>query len=56
MRFPVETQIDETVWGNGAIEIRATSSDPLDELGSLEVLGASLVTGTQVLPWGELVS
>ena len=56
VRFPVETVIDETVWGDGSIEVRATDADPLDELGSLEVLGASLVKGSQVRPWGEVIS
>lgn len=56
VRFPVETVVEETVWGKGSIEVRATDSDPLDELGTLEVLGANLVTGSQVLPWGEVVA
>lgn len=55
VRFNVETDIVETVWGRGSIELRGTRSDPLDQLGELEVLGASLVKGNQVLPWGDVV-
>jgi len=56
VRMRAETEIANTVWGRGAIEIEPTAADPLNELGTLEVLGASFVTGEQVLPWGEIVS
>ena len=55
VRMQAETEILETVWGRGAIEIQGTAADPLHELGPLEVRGASLVSGNQVLPWGDLV-
>jgi hypothetical protein len=51
-----ETDIVSTTWGRGSIELQSTVSDPLGDLGDLEVLGASLVTGNQVLPWGDVVS
>ena len=56
VRMRAETEITNTVWGQGTIEIESTAADPLNEIGSLEVLGASFVTGEQVLPWGEIVS
>jgi len=55
VRMRAETDIADTIWGKGTIEIRGTASDPLDDLGPLEVLAASLVSGDQVLPWGDLV-
>ena len=56
VRMNAETDIVDTVWGRGTLELGASSSDALDELGPLDVLGASLVSGNQVLPWGDLVS
>ena len=56
VRMRAETEIVETVWGTGAISLTSTASDPLGELGELDVLGASLVGGNQLLPWGDLVS
>lgn len=55
VQMRAETNVFDTVWGDGSIDIQSTASDGLDQLGHLEVLGASFVTGTQVLPWGDVV-
>lgn len=56
IRMQAETDVVSTTWGRGSIELQSTRSDPLGDLGDLEVMGASLVTGNQVLPWGDVVT
>ena len=48
-----ETQVEATVDGTGSIIVRPSRDDPVHELAPRRILGASVVTGEQVLPWGK---
>ena len=39
--------------GQGKVELGASTDDPLHELNIINVFGATLTKGHQVLPWGE---
>ncbi|MCY4087942.1 MAG: acetoacetate decarboxylase family protein [Actinomycetia bacterium] len=48
-----ETQVERTVWGRGSVQLGASDEDRLNSIGPFEVLGASFVSGHQILPWGR---
>ena len=57
VQLPAETEITETVWGEGTVMLRAERGRPhAPAEASKRILGASLVSGNQVLPWGVVLS
>ena len=54
--LPAETEITETVWGEGTVRFEPSEDDPTHLLRPERILGASLVSGNQVLPWGVVLS
>ena len=56
VQLPAETEITETVWGEGTVRFEPSEDDPTHLLKPKRVLGASLVSGNQVLPWGVVLS
>ncbi len=56
VQLPAETEITETIWGEGTVRFEPSEDDPTHLLKPTRVLGASLVSGNQVLPWGVVLS
>ena len=56
VQLPAETEITGTVWGEGTVAFEPSEDDPTHLLAPKRVLGASLVSGNQVLPWGVVLS
>lgn len=48
-----DADLRQSVTGEGTVRLEGSAQDPLDELGALDVIGASFVAGHQVLPWGR---
>lgn len=55
VKMAAETEIEETIMGDGAVSFEASDEDPLSQLEPVNVVGASLVTGRQTLVWGEVL-
>ena len=56
VQLPAETEITETVWGEGTVRFEPSDDDPTHLLKPARILGASLVSGNQVLPWGLVLN
>ena len=56
VQLPAQTEITDTVWGEGSVRFEPSEDDPTHLLNPARVLGASLVSGNQVLPWGVVLS
>ena len=56
VQLPAETEITETVWGKGTVRFEPSDDDPTYLLKPKCIIGASLVSGNQVLPWGVVLS
>ena len=56
VQLPVETEITETIWGEGTVCFEPSGDDPTHLLKPTRILGASFVSGNQVLPWGVVLS
>ena len=54
--LPAETEITETVWGEGTVRFEPSEDDPTYLLKPTRIIGASLVSGNQILPWGVVLS
>jgi acetoacetate decarboxylase len=50
-----DTEVDETIWGKAEIRFEESEADPLYQLAPVRVLGASFVSGDQVLNWGRVI-
>jgi acetoacetate decarboxylase len=51
-----ETDIKETIMGDGAVRFEPSDADPLSQLEPTNVIGASLIKGEQTLVWGEILA
>ena len=51
-----DTEVTQTLWGEGLLRLASGGADPLGELQPGRVLGASYVAGNQVLNWGRVVT
>ena len=56
VQLPAETEITGTIWGEGSVRFEPSHDDPTHLLRPTRILGASLVSGNQVLPWGVVLS
>ena len=56
VQLPAETEITETIWGEGTVRFEPSDDDPTHLLKPTRILGASLVSGNQILPWGVVLS
>lgn len=52
VQLPAETEVTETIWGTGTVAFEKSSDDPTYKLSPKRIIGASLISGNQVLPWG----
>lgn len=51
-----ETEVTETIMGDGRLRFEPSEADPLHRLEPFRVVGASLVAGEQTLVWGEILA
>ena len=49
-------RVTETVWGEGTVSFEPSEDDPTHLLKPKRIIGASLASGNQVLPWGVVLS
>ena len=56
IQLPAETNITETVWGMAEVSFEESVEDPIYLLKPKRIIGASLVSGNQILPWGVVLS
>ena len=51
-----DTEITQTLWGEGDIRFEDSEHDPLSLLKPVRVVGVNFVAGSQVLNWGKVVA
>lgn len=56
VKMKAETQVTSETWGRGSVTFEHSEDDQTHLLTPRKVLGASLVSGTQTLVWGEELS